>query len=64
MVGRKYAINKSQLPRYLRQAAKELGDSWESAACAMAADEIELLQQVIMRDPVEIKIEEGDRANG
>ncbi len=60
-------IRKSQLPKYLRIHAKELklkGGGWESQVCEMAASEIELLQGIIMNDPVEIQIEEGDRANG
>ncbi len=60
-------IRRSQLSRYLRVLAKEIrmrGDSWQSDVCDMAAKEIELLEGIIVNDPVEIAMEEGDRANG
>lgn len=63
----KAIIDRSQLPRYLRSLAREIkaeGDDWRSVACEMAADEIELLERIIIHDPVELPIEEGDRANG
>lgn len=64
----KHAINKSNLPRFLRRIAKQMieadGECWEATVCQMSADEIELLTGIIVQDPVEIKIEEGDRANG
>ena len=65
---RRVAIHKSNLPRLLRQIAEEmeweLGDCWEIDTCRMAADEIELLNQIIVHEPIELEIEEGDRANG
>ncbi len=60
-------IRRSQLSRYLRVLAKEIklkGDSWQSDVCEMAAKEIELLEGIIVGDPIEIEMEEGDRANG
>ena len=60
-------IRRSQLPRYLRVLAAETklkGNSWQSDVCDMAAKEIELLESIIVNDPIELPIEEGDRANG
>ncbi len=36
----------------------------EAEVCRMAASEIGLLERIIINDPVELPIEEGDRANG
>ncbi len=61
-------IEKSQLPRYLLKLAARLnadGDEDSGAlVCQMAAGYIPLLEGIIIGDPVEIQIEEGDRANG
>lgn len=62
-------IHRSQLPKYLRHVStvvKEAAgeETWEAAVCEMAAKEIELLEGIIINDPIELPIEEGDRANG
>ncbi len=63
------AIHRSQLPKYLRHVATVITEAAgeetsESDVCRMAAKEIELLESIIINDPVELPIEEGDRANG
>lgn len=62
-------IHRSQLPKYLRNVSAVLKEAageetCEALVCDMAAKEIELLEGIIINDPVELPIEEGDRANG
>lgn len=58
------AIYRSDTPRQLRVIAGTMDESWQADLCKVAADEIELLERVIIHDPIELPIEEGDRANG
>lgn len=56
-----------KLPSQLRWLAMTLrDDGYDERAdiCEQAAREIETDRMIIMRDPVELPIEEGDRANG
>lgn len=62
-------IELSNLPKYLLRAAeaiedREGGPAWEADVCRMGAHEIELFQRIMLGEPIELNIEEGDRANG
>jgi hypothetical protein len=52
-----------KLPTQLRWMASDL-ERVDPDVLVEAAKEIELLQSVIIKEPVEILIEEGDKANG
>lgn len=56
-----------KLPTQLRWMAcnlRRLDAYREADICEAAAKELELSRKIIMHDPVELPIEEGDRANG
>ncbi len=58
---------RSELMSDLQELAKLLDDmewAWSADVCRRARKEVELLRGIIMNDPVEIQMEEGDRANG
>ncbi len=60
-------IGRSELMRDLRELIDELETSrhiWAVDVCKRAFREIEFLTVIIVNDPVELPIEEGDRANG
>lgn len=59
-MGRKMRkIELSNLPKFLRRISQEIeedgGRYWHCDICEMAAEEIELLQRIIVQDPVEME---------
>ncbi len=56
--------NTDSIQESLLDLARDLEPTWGAEICRAAAREIDLLKRIIINDPVELPIEEGDRANG